>query len=92
MAKAIERADFYQIGTLFLCCNHYTAEITFCQDCFEKTFRYYCCKRNTAKYNTVLGEYNLSKYEVLELFLHREIKSQRLSLITAMKYLHREVW
>ena len=39
----------------------------------------------------LLGEYNLNKYEVLELSLHREIKSQRLSLITAVKYLHREV-
>lgn len=39
----------------------------------------------------LLGEYNLNKYEVLELSLHREIKSQRLSLITAVKYLRREV-
>jgi hypothetical protein len=38
MAKAIERADFYQIGTLFLCCNYYTAKIAFCQEILPKIF------------------------------------------------------
>lgn len=38
MAKAIERADFYQIGALFLCCNHYTAKFMICQALSQKKF------------------------------------------------------
>jgi hypothetical protein len=44
MAKAIERADFYQIGTLFLCCNHYTAKFMICQALSQKIFLAFCCK------------------------------------------------
>ena len=91
MAKAIERADFYQIGTFFLCCNHYTAKITFCQDYFKKRLDIIAVNAILQNIIPLLGEYNLNKYEVLELSLHREIKSQRLSLITAVKCLHREV-
>jgi hypothetical protein len=49
MAKAIERADFYQIGTLFLCCNHYTAKFMICQGGCEKYFCNFCRNRFTAK-------------------------------------------
>jgi len=44
MVKAIERADFYQIGTLFLCCNHYTAKFMICQALSQKIFPAFCCK------------------------------------------------
>jgi len=91
MAKAIERADFYQIGTFFFAVTIIQQKLRFVKIVLKKRLDIIAVNVILQNIIPLLREYNLNKYEVLELSLHREIKSQRLSLLTAVKYLRREV-
>lgn len=90
MAKAIERADFYQIGTFFFAVTIIQQKLHFVKIVLKKRLDSIAVNAILQNIIPLLGEYNLNKYEVLELSLHREI-IHRLSLITAVNYLNREV-